>query len=382
MGQCLLVLSTCVDDWGGSEELILASVDSWVNQGYSLFYVKNEINNDHKKIQILRNKSVQLASLKPSRLDEILFSFRLRVLRNVAFEMSVYTLNLEKLLKKIKPNLVVINQGINFDGLAYSLVCNKLKIPYVLIVHKAVDFFWPYKQIRTSVKHMYAHALYSYFVSEQNRTLTEEQLGFELPRSIIVNNPIKNLNQYVSYPKVEYSFNFLCLGRFFLLDKGQDRLVRIFSKDKWKNRAVKLTLVGAGEDEDALRELIDFLGADNVTIRGWEDDIDSLWANYHILLAPSRSEGMTLSVLEAMAAGRPCVLTRAGGHAEIIDHRQNGFISDNAEEDFERVLEEAYQYRDTWKEIGEKARETILKRYDDRPVEVLAMHVLGLLKGG
>jgi glycosyltransferase involved in cell wall biosynthesis len=45
-----------------------------------------------------------------------------------------------------------------------------------------------------------------------------------------------------------------------------------------------------------------------------------------VYLQPSRTEGFSNAILEAMAAGLPVVATRVGGNAEVIDDGINGFL--------------------------------------------------------
>ena len=74
-------------------------------------------------------------------------------------------------------------------------------------------------------------------------------------------------------------------------------------------------------------------------------------AGEHINILPSRREGMPLSLIESMACGRPAIVTRAGGNAELIDDKINGFVSKGMHpEVLEETLEEAWKQRENWKE--------------------------------
>ena len=65
---------------------------------------------------------------------------------------------------------------------------------------------------------------------------------------------------------------------------------------------------------------------DRVRFRGCVDDVNSELASFDIFVQPSRSEGLPLSVLEAMAMGLPIIATSVGGIPEAIRSGENGLL--------------------------------------------------------
>jgi glycosyltransferase involved in cell wall biosynthesis len=80
-----------------------------------------------------------------------------------------------------------------------------------------------------------------------------------------------------------------------------------------------LVLVGQGPQEHRLRRIVQRLGmAAHVHFAGWRSDVPSVLAAADVLVLTSAWEGMPNVVLEAMAAQRPIVATKAEGVAEIL----------------------------------------------------------------
>jgi len=93
-------------------------------------------------------------------------------------------------------------------------------------------------------------------------------------------------------------------------------------------------LAGDGSERSALEARANALGiADRVVFLGHRRDVPELLAGCDLLVLPSLYEGLPLSVLEAMAAGRPVVATAIGGTDEAVVHGKTGLLVPPADPD-------------------------------------------------
>jgi glycosyltransferase involved in cell wall biosynthesis len=80
-----------------------------------------------------------------------------------------------------------------------------------------------------------------------------------------------------------------------------------------------LLLVGDGPKRQELEQLASSLGiAERIHFAGWQENVPGILAAAELLVLPSRWEGMPNVVLEAMAASKPVVATRAEGVVELL----------------------------------------------------------------
>lgn len=91
---------------------------------------------------------------------------------------------------------------------------------------------------------------------------------------------------------------------------------------------VRLVLVGDGELRGDMEALVDELRlTQRVTFLGVRDDVAALLPTADVFMLSSLSEGISVTLLEAMAARLPIVATQVGGNPEIVDHGRNGLLS-------------------------------------------------------
>ncbi|MDF9814559.1 glycosyltransferase family 4 protein [Streptomyces sp. SPB162] len=111
----------------------------------------------------------------------------------------------------------------------------------------------------------------------------------------------------------------VCVGRL-CPQKGQDLLLRSWPKVTARLPGARLVLVGEGPDRDRLLR-----GApEGVLFAGATRDAVPWYRAADVVVQPSRWEGMALAPLEAMACGRPVVMTDVDGARESLPPGQEG----------------------------------------------------------
>jgi glycosyltransferase involved in cell wall biosynthesis len=90
-----------------------------------------------------------------------------------------------------------------------------------------------------------------------------------------------------------------------------------------------LLLVGQGELEQALKAEVVKRNLDaHVRFLGFRGDVPALLSLFDVFVLPSLSEGLSMALLEAMAAGKPVVATKVGGNSELVIDGDTGFLID------------------------------------------------------
>ncbi len=119
---------------------------------------------------------------------------------------------------------------------------------------------------------------------------------------------------------------FLAVGRLGS-QKNYPLMLRAFADARRDCPAADLTIIGAGELEQELRDLAGALGLEDcVRLAGVTDKVEEYMGRSHVYLMSSSYEGLPLVVLEAMSAGLPVVSTRAGGVIDIVRDGENGLL--------------------------------------------------------
>lgn len=111
--------------------------------------------------------------------------------------------------------------------------------------------------------------------------------------------------------------------------KDQATLLRAFASLRDSQPALwprmRLALVGDGPLAQELAALVRQLGlAQQVWLAGARDDIPALLAAFDLFVLPSLSEGISNTILEAMACGLPVLATAVGGNVELVNDGHDG----------------------------------------------------------
>ena len=159
-----------------------------------------------------------------------------------------------------------------------------------------------------------------------------KELGTEgVPPTRIVRLP-NGIDTNSVVPKSSYALHnpirLVFIGRLHE-QKGVDVLLTAFEHVVEQHPTANLTLnvLGDGPLRDTLRTQAQQLGiAQRVTFVGQSDLVHQYLSQADIFILPSRAEGISNALLEAMACALPIVATRIPGNSDVIEHGRNGLL--------------------------------------------------------
>ncbi|MBW2740833.1 MAG: glycosyltransferase [Deltaproteobacteria bacterium] len=109
--------------------------------------------------------------------------------------------------------------------------------------------------------------------------------------------------------------------------KDQRLLLQAFSYLKHEKKNLCLVLVGDGPEKQNLESVRKRLPCgDRVVFLGERDDVDKILSAFDLFVLPSRNEGISNTILEAMATGLPVIATDVGGNPELVKHGHTGLL--------------------------------------------------------
>ncbi len=145
-----------------------------------------------------------------------------------------------------------------------------------------------------------------------------------------------------------------------------ESFVKALNAKKFCGRA-KLILIGGGEEYEKCRALADKMNAGSIIeFAGERDDALELMAGCDIYISASRREGLSMSMLEAIACGLPILAPRVAGIAELVRPYEKGVLFENNDyESFERALVLIVEkYNASWKR-GRSGGEDFAAKYEE-----------------
>lgn len=337
--------------WGGSEELWSQAATEFRRAGHEVRALIEYKPVPSERTFALREIGIEVETYPAP-------GYLVGTTRRVWERISLGTRRALASVQRFNPDLVVISQGDNSGGFDWAETCRKSAIPYVIIVQCNNDLTWFSDQSLEAASCSYLGASRVFCVSRNNLEMLRLQIGNALENGEVVWNPYSGATQTPPpWPDDSKSHRLACVARMDLAAKGQDILLQVLARPEWKGRPVEVSFFGTGVHESAVRRIAEMLQIQNVSFHGHVSDITKIWEHNHMLLLPSRYEGLPLTLVEAMWCARPAVVTDVGGNTEVCAHGETGFVAPSATlKSFADTLEQAWQRRAEWQRLGQSAR--------------------------
>lgn len=362
----LAFLSTILHyPWGGADKLWTRAAAAAINRGDAVLLVISPAVAGHPRIKQLEARGAQIHCRSESSSYR---GYRKRWREQIRSWRTGYAGPLGP-LANFKPDHVFLCQGGTFDFLqedqllewladtntAFTLTCQSNSETVRLDLTSRARAIATMRRARAIV-----------FVSTHNQLLAERQLAVQLPHACVVHNPAE-LPGPISWP-ADHDAQFAVVARLESHDKGLDLLMPALEASLRHQPGWLVNVYGTGPDELYLRCLANrYDVGDRVRFHGYETDVASIWRRNQMLLLPSRHEGCSLAMLEALVAGRPVLATNVGGVSDWLLDAENAFIcAAPTVELLAATMTRAWLARDRWPAMGTVAAATAA-RLDPHP---------------
>jgi len=284
---------------------------------------------------------------------------------------------------RFAPDLLVISTGDQDEGTDWYEVCERARLPYVVVnqLTKTVAV-WPLRLDRLpKVQRGYAAARRVFFTCWNNHGVMQDRLSARIENADIHFNPFHfERNPDLTFPPIEQGLRLAVPARLLKIHKGQHLILELLARGKWRNREVHVTFYGDGPDREELQQQAIDAGLGRVRFVARTPELMQIWRDNHGILMASFMEGLPIVLVGAMICARVPILTDVGGHREVVQDSECGFIANaTTVEDLDDALERAWQRRFEWEAIGQRARQRILDYLPDDPVQDFVGKLMGCL---
>lgn len=212
------------------------------------------------------------------------------------------------------------------SGIPALILGRILQLPVIYTVHGALNMDQKQKNLITVLEWL----LLTRFRYSQEISVTRNFLKYtNVNRSVFIPNGInlsfKNIRKKIKTKKI---ITLLWIGRM-ETQKGLDILLKALSIVNQNEEMWRLLLVGDGNQRKNLEKLANKLYLkDQVEFIGYQPQ-DSMYQWYQktdIFVLPSRAEGLSLVLLEAIFYGLPVIATAVGDNNYLIEPGRNGVL--------------------------------------------------------
>lgn len=215
-----------------------------------------------------------------------------------------------------------------------ALIARWLGIPHVATVHGKKQY--ADRGIRRLAYRLVSRMSMIVAVSQDVKDFLIETVGIKPHRIHVIPNGIEVADYEMNrHERIEVRRALQCAPEDYLICaignlypiKGHKYLIEAMAVLVESHKSIRLVIAGRGGEEAALRRLIKSHGLQGqVELLGFREDVKNILMSADLFVMPSLSEGLPLSLLEAMAARVPVIVSDVGGMPQVIKHSVTGRV--------------------------------------------------------
>lgn len=297
-------------------------------------------------------------------------------------------LDLYRLFRQIKPDVFL---GYTIKPVVYGATAARLAgVPAIFSMIEGLGYAFLGKGIKSKLAGAVASVLYrlALLCSRKVFFLNHDDLAVFLQRRLVKQEQVVMLNgigvDLKRFTEAEFpqQISFLLIARL-LRDKGVREYTAAAQTVKQRYPQVRFRLVGWIDEENpatiSQAELNAWVESGVVEYLGRLDDVRPAIADASVYVLPSYHEGMPVTVMEAMAMGRPVITTDAPGCREAVQDGDSGLLV--AVGDVEALVQAMTYFIENVYEIermGHASRRISEEKFDVHKVNSKMLAAMGL----
>ncbi|HXW13692.1 MAG TPA: glycosyltransferase family 4 protein [Terriglobia bacterium] len=149
------------------------------------------------------------------------------------------------------------------------------------------------------------------------------------------------------------------------LQKGFEYLLRAVANLRSSFPGLSLLIVGEGPDRGKIEELVSHHGlTGHVMMTGRQTDMPKIYNSFDIFVLPSLNEGLPMTLLEAMAAGKAIIATRVGAVPQVVTDGVTGLLVEPGDvTSLKGAISQLLYDPDRCRQLGRNAQAHVMEHY-------------------
>ena len=361
-----IVFITWALEVGGAERFLVKLVQNIPQDRYSI------------QVVCVTRKGVWAEELETRGINVISMDKRVGIDIGVLFRLVYY-------LKKEKPDIV--NTSIWTADLWGRMAAILAGVRHIIVTEQNVDIWkrWYHKIIDQI---LFKWTDYVLCVSDDVATFYHDNFGIPYSKLRMIPNAvdldlfdkcITNSNFHVSLGINEKDFIFVCPARLHPQKAHHILIQAVYELFLNGHRGFKVLLIGEGERKQELQQLVVAKGLEEIVLfLGLRQDVPDILLQADAFVLSSDYEGLSLAVLEGMAARLPIIATRVGGNAQLVENGVSGYLVPPQDFlAFSNAMLMVLQDKNKAEAMGINGRSLVEKKYQ---IKIVASQVLKLFE--
>lgn len=288
---------------------------------------------------------------------------------DLSFRKTIISQAFQKYIDQYGQPDILHGHTMIYGGYMSKILSDRWDIPYIITEHDARYYdgiplvhFGHQLVVKRTIAGLTRMITVSHSLASTLRSYTGD-LQIDVVGNSVDSELFKPLPSFTD----QVDFTFSIIGRLTHL-KRHDILLKAFAKE-FRDKPIKLNIVGDGQEHERLKNLAKHLKIEsqcNFTGIVRHNQIPAIINQSHVIISASEKETFGVTLIEALACGKPVIATRSGGPEDIVDDKTGILIERSNVDAMANAMQTIMTQYDNYD--PEYIRAKCLEKFGEKPI--------------